>query len=179
MKTQIRQKMLSYRKNTEIYDKKDQEQLLYKQLFEHEAWKHADVIAVTISVGDELDTYPIIQKAWKEGKTVAAPVVNKNTRQLDFYSFTDFSECRKASFGLIEPDPSKTGFCAADMLELIITPGLAFNKEGYRIGYGGGYYDKLLSRTSGYSISLCFDFQLVEHIPVETFDQPVNEILTP
>lgn len=178
MKQKIRNKMLELRKNMDDSDKTRQEESLYCQLFSHEKWKQSERIAVTISVGNELNTYPIIYQAWKQNKEVAAPVVNKLTKQLEFYLFHSFDQCRKASYGLLEPVPASTQFCGSDNLGLIVTPGLAFDKKGYRVGYGGGYYDKLLAGTDSYSVSLSYDFQLLETVPIERFDEPVCEVFT-
>lgn len=179
MKQEMRRKMLALRKALGEEEKKLQEEKLYQKLFRHSKWKQAETIGITISVNRELNTYPVIYKAWEDNKKVAAPVVNYETKQLDFYYFGSFKECRSAAFGLIEPVSASDMFCPAEQLDLIITPGLAFDKEGYRIGYGGGFFDKLLERTDSYALSMSFDFQLMDGLPTESFDQPVHELLLP
>ncbi|PTL40503.1 5-formyltetrahydrofolate cyclo-ligase [Alkalicoccus saliphilus] len=154
-----------------------QESMLYSQLFEMPEWKKAEVAACTISVGNELNTYPIFIRAWKEGKKIAAPVVKGSKKELDFYIVNKMEDCREAGFGLIEPDPSKCEYVSPEHIDLVITPGLAFDKEGFRIGYGGGFFDRFLQGLPVSTVSLVFQEQLMENIPRESFDVPVNRLL--
>ncbi len=154
-----------------------QESTLYPLLFEMTEWKKADVTACTISVGNELNTYPIFIQAWKEGKKIAAPVVKGSTKELDFYIVNKMEDCREAGFGLIEPDPSKCEYVSPENIDLVITPGLAFDTEGFRIGYGGGFFDRFLQGLSVSTVSIVFQEQIIENIPREPFDVPVEHLL--
>lgn len=155
-----------------------QEQFLHKALFALPEWKKADTIAVTISINNELNTHPIFEKAWEEGKTTVAPVVERNSKRLSFFKISSFNECRESSIGLLEPIPGKTPSVNEESLDLIITPGLAYNKDGYRIGYGGGFYDRLLKNVEVPTVSLCFDCQLLNDLPLEHYDIPVKILLS-
>ncbi|WP_281285219.1 5-formyltetrahydrofolate cyclo-ligase [Alkalicoccus halolimnae] len=155
-----------------------QEQFLYKALFALPEWKKADTIAVTISINNELNTRPIFEKAWEEGKTTVAPVVGGNPKRLSFFKISSFNECRESSIGLLEPIPGEASSVNEESLDLIITPGLAYNKDGYRVGYGGGFYDRLLKNVETPSVSLCFDCQLLNDIPLENYDIPVKILLS-
>jgi 5-formyltetrahydrofolate cyclo-ligase len=155
-----------------------QEQSLYKALFALPEWKKAETIAITISINNELNTYPIFEKAWEEGKTTVAPVVEGKPKRLSFYRISSFNECRETAIGLLEPIPESNTFVREELFDLIITPGLAYNMDGYRVGYGGGFYDRLLKNVETPSVSLCFNCQLLNELPVENYDIPVKILLS-
>ncbi|PRO66674.1 5-formyltetrahydrofolate cyclo-ligase [Alkalicoccus urumqiensis] len=159
--------------------KRIEEEKLHKQLIQSNEWKNAAVIGMTISVGWEVETRPLFEWAWKEGKRTAAPVVEKGNPLLRFYEITSFDDCRKAAFGLIEPDPDTQPPVSLDDLELLVVPGLAYSPDGYRIGYGGGYFDRVLKQTSAHSVSLALSCQQVKAVPREVHDEKVAEVLCP
>ncbi|MFQ3542772.1 5-formyltetrahydrofolate cyclo-ligase [Halobacillus rhizosphaerae] len=152
--------------------------LILNRLFSSKIWKASSVIGVTISKGDEWPTLPIIQKAWDQGKTVVVPKCVPNKKELIFYKITDLSQLEVVYYGLKEPDPSKTVLVQKQAIELLLVPGLLFNEDGYRIGFGGGYYDRYLEKYVGETISLASEKQLQEQIPIESFDIPVQFICT-
>lgn len=152
---------------------------IYKRLFQLEAWKKSETIAVTVSVGNELDTMPIIEQAWKQGKRIAVPRCIPSKKQLEFYYLEDVNQLEESYYGLLEPNTYKCRRSEIEEIELMIVPGLVFDRKGYRIGHGGGYYDRLLTAHSFQTVSICFDFQLVEGIFNENHDIPVDKIITP
>ncbi len=149
-----------------------------KRLYALAEWEKADVIAVTVSAPFEIDTWQIIRFAWISGKIVCIPKCDPETKQMKFFKIDNFTYLEKVYAGLYEPDPVKTSFVQPDKLHLLIVPGLLFNAQGYRIGFGGGYYDRFLSKFTGKTVSLAFSFQLQNNIPVETHDLPVQKIVT-
>ncbi|WP_088035749.1 5-formyltetrahydrofolate cyclo-ligase [Evansella clarkii] len=158
---------------------KEQSKTVQEKLFTSELWKKADVVGTTISVGNELDTCSIIKQAWEENKRIAAPKCFPENRQLIFYEFSSFEDLEESFYGLKEPIPSKTLKITPEEMELLLVPGLVFDEEGYRIGYGGGYYDRFLEGRDIKTCSLCYDFQLVRKLPHDSFDIPVNYIISP
>jgi len=152
--------------------------LIAKKLFETEEWNKAKMIGITISRFPEVNTYPIIEKAWSEDKLVAVPKCLPSMRALEFYTIHNFSEVEKGYFGLYEPLPKKTEKTDAAAIDLLFVPGLAFTKNGFRLGYGGGYYDRFLPNFPGESIVLSFQEQLVDWLPIEEYDYQVKKILT-
>jgi 5-formyltetrahydrofolate cyclo-ligase len=148
------------------------------QLFNDKIWRAAKVIGITISRPPEVDTLQIIRKAWAQGKEVAIPKCNPQTRELVFRTFTRFSDLEMVYSGLYEPMVSKTQEITSDALDLLIVPGLAFTKSGFRLGFGGGYYDRYLEGNKAQTVSLAFSQQLVAQLPVESHDLPVSKIIT-
>jgi 5-formyltetrahydrofolate cyclo-ligase len=147
-------------------------------LFETEEWKNADTVGITISRGKELDTSYIIKKAWEDRKKVAIPKCLAKTKEMDFRVFTDYSQLEIVYYGLQEPKIDETTAVIPDQIDLLIVPGLIYDKRGYRIGFGGGYFDRYLVNYPNAKITIAFDIQVVERIPTEQFDLPVQKIIT-
>ncbi|SEM67425.1 5-formyltetrahydrofolate cyclo-ligase [Ligilactobacillus sp. WC1T17] len=125
---------------------------LYQQLFLNEWWKQARVVALTLSSAGEIDTLPLIVQAKKAHKTVVIPKTLPK-RQMAFCPLDTDSKLIKTKYGLIEPLDVNT-MVANDTIDLIIVPGLAFNSQGVRVGYGGGYYDRYLVSSPAKTLAL-------------------------
>lgn len=148
------------------------------KLFHSAEWKVAKTIGVTISRFPEVDTEQIIMRAWHEGKKVAVPKCFPKDKSMQFYLLEDFKQLETVYFGLREPIVSKVSACHKNAIDLMLVPGLLFDKEGYRIGFGGGYYDRYLTDFQGVKISLAFAQQVVEKVPTDIFDIPVHKLVT-
>jgi 5-formyltetrahydrofolate cyclo-ligase len=149
------------------------------RLFEQEDWLAAQSVGITISRFPEVDTYQIIRKAWELGKAVAVPKCDPLTKRLTFRTITEFSQLESVFYGLFEPIPERTAAIEANQLDLLIVPGLAYRKDGFRLGFGGGYYDRFLTDFSGKTLSLAFNEQIISDFPVKDHDIPVAKIITP
>lgn len=147
-------------------------------LYEDEAWKQAQVIGLTVSKQPEVDTYQIIRKAWELGKQVVVPKCEPQAKRLIFRTLNEFSQLESVFYGLFEPIEELTKEVEAKRIDLVIVPGLAYTKEGYRLGFGGGYYDRYLQNYHGKTLSLAFNDQLVPSLLVEEHDIPVSKIIT-
>ncbi|KMP25108.1 5-formyltetrahydrofolate cyclo-ligase [Bacillus albus] len=147
-------------------------------LYAQKEWTEAKTIGITLSMENEVNTYPIIKKAWEEGKKVVVPKCNKGTRTMSFRQISNFDQLETVYMNLREPIPALTGEVNADEIDLQIVPGVAYTARGERIGYGGGYYDRYLVHYKGKTLSLAYSFQMVDHIPVEPFDKNVEKIIT-
>ncbi|EEL49302.1 MULTISPECIES: 5-formyltetrahydrofolate cyclo-ligase [Bacillus cereus group] len=153
------------------------EQIVFS-LYEQKEWKDAQTIGITLSMENEVNTYAIIEQAWREGKKVAVPKCNRETRTMTFRQITNFDQLETVYMNLREPIPALTVEVEANEMELLFVPGVAYTRRGERIGYGGGYYDRYLAEYEGKTLSLAFDFQMVNYIPTESFDQNVQKIIT-
>lgn len=123
----------------------------------------------------EVRTVPMLERAMGEGKQVAVPKVYGDTMR--FILVTDLTRMEKSSYGI--PEPIDDGPVADDPTALVLMPGMAFTSQGDRMGYGGGYYDKFLAAEPAHpTVALCYDFQLVQSLPTEAYDIPVDLVLT-
>nr|WP_106779873.1 5-formyltetrahydrofolate cyclo-ligase [Lysinibacillus timonensis] len=140
--------------------------------------KNAETIGLTISNKPEVDTYLLIKELWSLSKRVAVPKCNPEKRTMDFYEIQEFSQLETVYMNLKEPNTEQTSYIAPRSLDVIIVPGIVYDLKGFRIGYGGGYYDRYNVNYNGKLISLAFDFQIVEEVPKEQHDIPVDLIIT-
>ena len=153
------------------------EEKIYHQLFMHPFWKEARIILTTMAMPFEIQTKPIIEQAWKENKTVAIPRTHYETKSLFFYELTDYQQQVKGTMNILEPS-STCRKISMDTDTLCIVPGLGFHQEKYRIGFGGGFYDRFLSNFPGHTISLAFHFQYPCIFLPDPYDVPVQAIIT-
>ena len=157
------------------------------RLFSLPAWREATLVCGYVSVRGELNTRPILERAAAEGKTVALPVTVTDAAEgrMVFRALPDgdLSRLTPARFGIPEPDESCPVLCGRDLTNsLILVPALAFDAEGYRLGWGGGYYDRFLAdltdrnvlhTTVGLAYSVC----TAPSLPHEPHDIPVHTVI--
>ncbi|WP_078552829.1 5-formyltetrahydrofolate cyclo-ligase [Bacillus alkalicellulosilyticus] len=151
--------------------------LIEKQVMSLSSWRKAQTVAITISRGTEIHTYPIIMEAWKQGKTIAVPKTYPKTKKMEFLLIDSFKQLKPTYFSLLEP-VERCPLITKDKLDLVVVPGLAFERSGYRLGFGGGYYDRYLQDYNGDTISMAFEEQLVATVFPEQYDIPVSTIVT-
>lgn len=145
------------------------------QLFlQSAAYQQAKTIYGYLPYNQEVRTIPMLQQALHDGKRVAVPKVCGE--QMRFIYMEDFSQVEKGYAGI--PEPVADEPVAKDETALVLMPGLAFDKQGHRIGYGGGFYDKFLAAEPNHpTLALCYAFQMLEHLETEVFDIPVDTVL--
>ncbi|WP_339231120.1 5-formyltetrahydrofolate cyclo-ligase [Oceanobacillus sp. FSL K6-2867] len=177
-KTNLRKETINRLKSLSIDEKRKIEVKLMGKLLSSELWKYADTIGLTISQDFEWATGPIIEAGWKQNKKIVVPKCIPNEKQLHFYAINSFEQLESVYFNLLEPIPETKRFVAKKDIDLLIVPGLLFDKHGYRIGFGGGYYDRFLVDFSQKTASLCSFKQLVDRVPREKYDLPVHNIIT-
>ncbi|MEN1970526.1 5-formyltetrahydrofolate cyclo-ligase [Lentibacillus sp. N15] len=177
-KSQLRQSMIASLQQLPEDKKQNIERALVAQLITLNCWQQAGMIGITISQGLEWNTKPIIESAWREGKTVCVPKCLPKDKQMTFYQLDTYDQLEKVYYNLLEPKSDETKSVTKAKIDLLIVPGLLFDKHGFRIGFGGGYYDRFLQDFSNQTISLASSQQLIDHLPTEIFDIPVDLILT-
>lgn len=176
-KKALRQQILQARSRlTQEY--RDQVQAkIYDLLFAQEAYQKAETVFVYLSMGDEFDTLPIIEKAWADGKTVSVPRVH-GKGHMEAHIYGPDTEMTTSKMGIEEPAP-ETPIQDPSQLDLIIMPCVSVNYQGARLGYGGGFYDRFLGRAPQAKIILpYFDAMVSDDIPLEPHDQPVPVVIT-
>lgn len=177
-KSSLRKEMIHILNNMEPQLHKLKSDQIKKKLLMEENVKNSKMIGITLSAFPEVETWGIIEDLWAQGKSVAVPKCHPTTRGMTFYEITSFEQLEVVYMKLKEPIPALTRKVDPSEIDLLIVPGVVFDMSGYRIGFGGGYYDRYLSRYKGSTISLAFDFQLNDSVPVQQFDLPVECILT-
>lgn len=145
-------------------------------LFSYEKYKSAETVMLYLSSFKEPSTEEIVRGALKSGKRVIVPVSDTKTETITLSYIDSFDELKKGAYGILEPKLIKSAF--AEDIEFILIPGIAFDRRGHRIGFGKGYYDKLLHGLNAEKTALCYEFQLFNEIPSDAHDEPVNTIIT-
>ena len=145
------------------------------QLFlQSEAYRNAKTIYGYLPYNQEVRTVPMLEQALKDGKRVAVPKCYGD--EMKFIYMDDLSKVEKGYANI--PEPIADDPVADDKTALVLMPGLAFDPQGHRIGYGGGFYDKFLSQEPGHpTLALCYEFQMLPHLETEEFDIPVDCVL--
>ena len=173
MKSELRKQVLQEMKAIPRQQKQDIDQALTERILQHPFYQEAKVIASYLSFSHEFQTQELIEQALKNGKKVLIPKTYPKGR-MDFVVYNP-QQLVKTSFGLLEPQ-GNLEVVDASQIDLIHVPGLAFTTEGYRIGYGGGYYDRYLEHFSGHTLSTVYPCQIQDFIS-ENHDIPVEEVL--
>lgn len=176
-KSSIRRTMLAQRRSLSEKESRSASLSIQHSFLETEEYHHARGIVVYASIHKEVDTEEIVRAAFVSGKKVAFPAVVHHG--LVFREVTEISSMKRGIFGIMEPCATGRNF-DLDEADIVVLPGIAFDLNGHRIGYGKGYYDKTLHRLEGNGrlIGLCYDFQLVERIAGEPHDVKMDLIIT-
>ena len=163
------------KKREKIPDKEIKSHEIFEKLRNLNEWKDAKIINTYVSLKEEVDTRFIIYHALLEGKRVFCPITKGEN--LIFGEIFSFNDLIYGACGILEPkEPSNISI---DEFDLIIVPGIAFDRSGYRIGYGKGYCDRFLKDIKrGIKIGLVFDDLLLDSLSVEEHDEKVDIIIT-
>lgn len=145
------------------------------QLFRaSEAYQQSKTIYGYLPYNQEVRTVPMLEQALRDGKRVAVPKVYGE--DMRFLYLEDLSAVAEGYAGI--PEPIADEPVADDPTALVLMPGLAFDRRGHRIGYGGGFYDKFLASEPLHpTVALCYGFQIVDELPTEEFDVPVDLVI--
>ncbi|WP_102335801.1 5-formyltetrahydrofolate cyclo-ligase [Salimicrobium jeotgali] len=178
MKKLMRAEIMRYLKNISYVQRNHIEKEQFANVTATTQWKNSRVIAITVSRYPEWSTRDFIEKGWKEGKKVAVPKVSPTMKSMEFYLVHTYAQMKEGYSGILEPDPEFCSIIHKKDIDLLFVPGLLFNYDGYRIGFGGGFYDRYLEKFSGQTLSVTSENQLQDFIPVEDHDIPVQLIVT-
>ena len=138
-----------------------------------EVFQQAETVLAYWSMDDEVYTHDFVNK-WAGSKTLLLPCVKGDELELRYF---DGEERLQPGEGYAIPEPVGELFTDWGKIDLILVPGVAFDKSGNRLGRGKGYYDKVLKQTGAYKLGVCFDFQLVERVPVEPHDVKMDRVV--
>ena len=147
---------------------------LCEQFAQTEQYRNAKTVYGYLPYNQEVRTTAMMEQVLKDGKRLALPKIYGDV--MKFIWVDDLSQVAKGYCGI--PEPIHDEPLADDPTSLVLMPGMAFTKDGQRMGYGGGFYDKFLGGEPGHpTVALCYDFQIVESLPTEAFDIPVDLVI--
>ncbi len=179
VKEEIRKEILQKRKSLTNSEYHDKCRRINTRLCGLPHYISAGVIHLYISsLSGEVDTFPILHDVWKRSKRVVVPCCRLNDRRLIHSELHSTDKLVKNPVGIFEPVPDYERPVDSSVCDLVIVPGLAFDRLGGRIGFGGGYYDRFLTNVTAPTIALAFAFQIYDTVPLQDHDQRVNLIVT-
>lgn len=171
--------MLARRRALAAGDRRDRSGAIATRLYELEAWTAATTVHAYIGAVDgEVETRPIVARALAAGKRVVCPRVEWPGRRLRHFAIDRLDGLVESERGLWEPPGDSTTAVDPAELDLVLVPGLAFDRFGGRVGFGAGFYDRFLAATTAWRIALAYSLQIIERVPTEDHDQAVDRIVT-
>jgi len=127
--------------------------------------------------GSEVQTIGLVEECLRSGREVSLPVVLSVSPHLELRRVTDVNRLARGAFGIMVP-PDTEPAIAYEEIDIVVLPGLGFDREGWRVGYGGGFYDRLLSQSHAMTVGFAFDCQILPSVPTECHDERLNMIVT-
>lgn len=178
MKDQVRRKFKQLRNDLSKSEVLEKSSKIKEKLFKLDAFRDASTILFYVSYGNEVFTHDMIKECLAAGKKIVVPISNKKNRSLILSELRNWDDLEIGSYGILEPRKECIKKFSIGEIDLIVVPGVAFDKNGNRIGHGKGYYDNLLKNSKCVSIGLAFEMQIVDGISIDENDIPVDIVIT-
>ena len=180
-KQQLRTTLLRRLQQQKEDDRRRKSEAIRRKVFRLEAFRRATTVCCYVALPYEVQTWRMIEEMLKRGKRVAVPVTHRRAKRLSLCEVRDpAQELAPGAFGVFEPIAGRRRPVRLKELDLLLVPGLAFDRRGHRLGHGHGYFDRLLSRVpeTTPTVGLAFRFQLLDRLPVVAHDHALQTILT-
>jgi 5-formyltetrahydrofolate cyclo-ligase len=178
MKEKVRRELINLRKSLSKNEVLEKSNKIKDRLFKMKEFKEASTILFYISYDNEVFTHDMIKDSITNKKNVVVPVTDKKNKTLILSKLEIWDDLCIGTYNILEPKKEKIKEISIDKIDLIIVPGVGFDKQGHRIGHGKGYYDNLLKNSEAPTIGLAFEFQIIKNIPIERHDVPIDKIVT-
>lgn len=176
MKKELRKQYKSIRDS--VADRLRKEKLISDAFLNTDEYLNAKTLFIYSSHGSEVSTVDIAVAARKDGKRLAYPLCTDPDGNMLFYLVSSDSSLKEGMYGIKEPDTSVCDLIYPDNDTVMLVPALAFDKKGYRLGYGKGYYDRYISQYKCITVGLAFDECIRESLPTDEFDKNVNTLIS-
>lgn len=181
MKNEFRKKAIAIREKQDYFNQYQNSILITERLLSIDCIKKADTIMLYLDFNNEVKTDKLVQNLISMGKRVVSPISVKETRELLPYEIKDLNSNIKISdYGIREPDPQTSQYIDPKEIDVVIVPAIAFDKNGFRLGYGAGFYDRFLItlRDDAITVGVAFELQVFDEIPIEDHDVKLDYIIT-
>ena len=176
-KARLRKEYLAVRKS--LCRKGEKDKAIFDRLVTVNEIRQADLILAYASSPIEVDTYRFIEYTLRKGQKLALPVCREDSNEMTFYLIEGLDCLISGKYkGIPEPDKTKCKKCEITEHTVCIVPGLSFDRSGYRLGFGKGYYDRFLCENPVFTVGLCYEDCLSESLPFEQHDKQVSVIVT-
>lgn len=162
--------------STEIRNSLDK--ILFEKFVNLKEYTECNILFAFVSMPIEINTYPILEKALADGKTLALPKCRENQPVMDFYEINSLDQLKEGKYSIMEPNTEVCNNISDYSNGLCLVPGLSFDLYGYRLGFGKGYYDRFLDQFGGTTVGLCYSRCIEQKLPHGIFDKAVDIIIT-
>ena len=182
-KKSLRKEILAKRNIMDAIEKEEKDRKILDEFYESNYYREAKNIFIYISYDSEVNTKGIIKKALRDNKKIYVPRTEFKTRLMDAVEITSLNNLIESEYGILEPSVEEPHIDPNE-IDLIVVPGVAFDRNGGRMGYGAGFYDRYFKKINEdnmkkvIKLALAYDFQILEKIPMNEQDVPVNYIIT-
>ena len=178
VKRELRAEFKSARKALKPEEQADKDRRILEKLVSLPEYQRAELVLTYVSTAIEVDTRALIECALADGKRVAVPRCTPGKIDMKFYLIGSLSELEPGAFGVLEPNPEKSRELRRYDRSVCILPGLGFDLQGYRLGYGKGYYDRFLARYPGKNVGVCYNICMKTLLPHGRYDKMVDVLVT-
>ncbi len=173
-KEDVRRKLLKRRVSQNPEEKREKDGQIRERLSSLPEFAKAGSLLLYYPIKGEPDLTPLFYAIISEGRRLILPKVSGNDMRL--ITVEDPSQLRKGAYGI--PEPSSGQETEPSDVDLAVVPGIAFDRKGYRVGFGKGYYDRLLKKVSAPKVGVAYSFQVLESVPRDEWDEPVDVVVT-
>lgn len=180
-KQKIRERILTLLRNQKEEKRLEKSLIIGQKLFHLQEFQKASIILFYAAFDGEVDTFNMINQSQSIGKQIGLPTIDcKKKEIIPMLMQHPFTECHRGSYGIREPQKQQSQSLALQDIDLIVVPGLAFDRNNARLGRGGGFYDRFLARVPQDipTVGIAFDFQILDTLPaIQSHDYPVSRVL--
>lgn len=178
-KNSLRKEMKALREAMQTNIKAEEDNSIFSELINSQFYKAAKIIMIYVSFGHETDTLSIIRHGLANNKCICVPKVINKKEGMKAICIENLDELKESRLGILEPDHFEKEIYVGD-IDLFVVPGLAFDMNGGRMGYGAGFYDRFLmnARKDALKIGLAYSFQIVKAVPMDKNDIPMDMIIS-
>lgn len=179
----LRKEILEKRNNIELIKKEEIDNKILNKFYESKYYKEAEKIFIYISYDSEINTREIIYKALKDNKKIYVPRTEFKTRHMDAVEIKSLDNLVESRYGILEPS-KEAPHIEPNKLDLIVVPGVGFDRSGGRMGYGAGFYDRYFKKINEENLNkiiklaLAYELQMLDKVPMDEQDVPVDYIIT-
>ena len=181
-KSSLRRRMLGRRDVMDTWTRAALSRAIVRDIVETSVYRRSNTVMAYASFGSELQTDEFVRHVLDQGKILLLPKVNRQRELLEIYRVRDpVQDLRVGTWGIREPRADRCARMEPHIIDFVLVPGLAFDRRGRRLGYGGGFYDKLLADSlspCAWLVAGAFESQMVEKVPVDEHDMPMDVVVT-
>jgi 5-formyltetrahydrofolate cyclo-ligase len=177
-KKDLREQSMQFRRNLSAEEKAALDKKILRRVLALREYAGADVLYTYVSKPLETDTLSLITAALDAGKRVAVPRCLPETVGMEFYEIVSVDDLAPGTYGVLEPVPERCRPVRTSRRAVCVVPGLSFDSQGYRLGYGKGYYDRFLADFRGFTVGLCYSGCVRWNLPHGFYDRSVDILAT-